>query len=445
MSHRYLPHTPDDISEMLVACSMHGLDELYSDVPHSLLLGREYYLPSEKSEKEVRDFFKKLGEKNRPMTCFAGAGWYDRYTPAVIPALLSRSEFLTAYTPYQPEISQGTLQYIFEYQSMMALLTGLDVSNASMYDGATAVAEAMMMTVAASRKRNRVLVSATVLPQVREVMATYARYHGIILDTLAEEEGVTSRADFEEKMASGDVAGVVVASPNRYGVLENYSGWADTVHAAKALFVMTCEAAAIGAVKSPGEWGADIAAGDAQSLGMPLNFGGPYLGYICCTRQLIRKLPGRIVGATVDEAGRRVFVLTLQAREQHIRREKATSNICSNQGLMALFVSVYMSLLGPQGLKELNSISCAGAHYLAERIVNGGKARLSYPDKPFLHEFELTTSFDVDALMQRAMKQGILPGVRLADNRLLVAVTEMQSRDDLDCLADIIDSMPSTL
>ena len=238
---------------MLTACLMHGLDELYSDVPSSLLLGREYDLPSEKSEKEVRDFFKKLSEKNRSMTCFAGAGWYDRYTPAVIPALLSRSEFLTAYTPYQPEISQGTLQYIFEYQSMMASLTGLDVSNASMYDGPTAVAEAMMMTVAASRKRNRVLVSATVLPQVREVMSTYARYHGIVLDTIAEEEGVTSRIDFEEKMASGDVAGVVVAYPNRYGILENYEGWADTVHAAKSLFVMTCEAAALGAVKSPGE------------------------------------------------------------------------------------------------------------------------------------------------------------------------------------------------
>ena len=441
MLHRYFPHTEEDIDAMLKVCAVDGIEDLYADVPESLLLGRDYELPSEMSEKEVRDFFKAVGRKDRRLVCFAGAGWYDRYTPAVIPSMLSRSEFLTAYTPYQPEISQGTLQYIFEYQSMMSSLTGMDVSNASMYDGATAVAEAMMMTVAASRKRKRVLVSATVLPQVRAVMATYARYHGVALDVIAENDGVTSRTALDEALASGDVAGVVVASPNRYGILEDYTGWTDAVHAAGALLVMTCEAAALGVIKSPGEWGADVAAGDAQSLGMPLNYGGPYLGYLCCKSPLMRKLPGRIVGATVDGDGKRMFVLTLQAREQHIRREKATSNICSNQGLMSLFVSIYLSLMGSDGLRELNAIGCDGAHYLASALVKGGKVSLTYPGRQFLHEFVITTSFEVDDLMEKAIAEGILPGVKLDDHRLLVAVTEMQSKDEMDRLIKLVNAM----
>ncbi len=440
MTHRYFPHTPEDIEEMLAACGVNTLDDLYSDVPQELLLGREYNLPEELSEKEVRDFFKSLASGNKTLTCFAGAGYYDHYTPAVIPAIISRSEFLTAYTPYQPEISQGTLQYIFEYQSMMASLTGLDVSNASMYDGATATAEAMMMTVAAGRKRNRVLVSSTILPQVLDVVKTYARYHGITLDIIPEDNGITSMYDIKNRLGA-DVAGVIVATPNRYGIVEDYSGLADMVHANKSLLAINCTASALGILKTPGEWGADIAAGDGQSLGMPLNFGGPYLGFLCCKKALIRKLPGRIVGATVDDAGQRTFVLTLQAREQHIRREKATSNICSNQGLMSLFVSVYLSLLGPKGLKEVNDISCKGAHYLATRLAETGKARLKYAEQPFLNEFALTTDFDTSELMNRCLEAGILPGVVLDDKTILIAVTETRTRTEMDKLVEIVGSI----
>lgn len=441
MLHRYLPHTTEDITAMLDKCGMKSLDELYSDVPEQLLLKRDYDLPDEMSEKEVRDFFRSLADNNRRLTCFAGAGYYDHYTPAVVKSVLARSEFLTAYTPYQPEISQGTLQYIFEYQSMMASLTGLDVSNASMYDGATATAEAMLMTVAASRKRNRVLISDTVLPQVKAVVATYARYHGVRLDLITECYGATSREHLDVMLAEGDVAGVIVASPNRFGILEDFSGVADAVHSAKALLVMNSPASALGVIKSPGEWGADIAAGDAQSLGMPLDFGGPYLGYLCATKALMRKMPGRIVGATVDDRGQRVFVLTLQAREQHIRREKATSNICSNQGLMALFVSVYLSLLGPGGLKEVNRIGYAGAHYLAERLASTGRMRLTYPGTSFLNEFVMTTVDKVDDIIAAGVAEGILPGIKLGDHEILIAVTEMQSRADLDRYVEIVSSL----
>ena len=441
MLHRYLPHTTEDITAMLDKCGMKSLDELYSDVPEQLLLKRDYDLPAEMSEKEVRDFFRSLADNNRRLTCFAGAGYYDHYTPAVVKSVLARSEFLTAYTPYQPEISQGTLQYIFEYQSMMASLTGLDVSNASMYDGATATAEAMLMTVAASRKRNRVLISDTVLPQVKAVVATYARYHGVRLDLITECYGATSREHLDVMLAEGDVAGVIVASPNRFGILEDFSGVADAVHSAKALLVMNSPASALGVIKSPGEWGADIAAGDAQSLGMPLDFGGPYLGYLCATKALMRKMPGRIVGATVDDRGQRVFVLTLQAREQHIRREKATSNICSNQGLMALFVSVYLSSLGPGGLKEVNRIGYAGAHYLAERLASTGRMRLTYPGTSFLNEFVMTTVDKVDDIIAAGVVEGILPGIKLGDHEILIAVTEMQSRADLYRYVEIVSSL----
>lgn len=441
MMHRYFPHTQEDIDTMLKACSVESLDDLYSDVPEQLRLHHNYDLPKEKSEKEVRDFFNELGSKNRQLVCFAGAGYYDHYAPAVIPSIISRSEFLTSYTPYQPEISQGTLQYIFEYQSMMSMLTGLEVSNASMYDGATATAEAMMMTVASARKKNRVLVSATVLPQVREVMTTYAHYHGIQLDEIEEKDGVTSREDLDRKLADGDVAGVVLASPNRYGILEDYTGWADSIHSTKALMVMNCVASALGAIKTPGEWGADIAAGDGQSLGIPLSYGGPYIGFLCATKALMRKMPGRIVGATVDDKGNRVFVLTLQAREQHIRREKATSNICSNQGLMSLYVTLYMSLLGAKGLREVNDLGCSGAHYLAEKLVGTGKVHMKYPSAPYLNEFVVTTDFKVDNLINKGVKEGILCGVKIAENELLIAVTEMQTRADMDKFVALVEKI----
>ena len=441
MGHHYFPHTPDDVKEMLDVCGVKSLNDLYSDIPDEIRLKKEYNLPESLSEKEIRDFFGKLGSKNKKLICFAGAGYYDHYTPAAVSSILSRSEFLTAYTPYQPEISQGTFQYIFEYQSMMTELTGMETSNASMYDGTTATAEAVMMAVAAGRKKNRVLISATVNPTTRKVIDTYARYHGIETETIAEKDGVTSAEDLEEKLAKGDVAGVVVATPNYYGIAEDYSGWADKCHQAKALLIMNCIASDLSVLKTPGEWGADIATGDAQSLGMPLNYGGPYLGFLCSTKQLIRKMPGRITGATKDADGRRVFVLTLQAREQHIRRDKATSNICSNQGLMALHTVVYLSLLGAKGLQEATQQGINGAHYLASELAKTGKMELTYADKPFVNEFLMTCKFNPDTLIKKGIEAGVLAGVKTGEDKLLIAVTEMQTKAEMDKLVELVKTL----
>lgn len=441
--HRYFPHSDADISAMLDRCGHKTLDDLYSDVAHELRLRKPYDLPEEMSETEVRRYFESLFRQNRRMTCFAGGGFYDHYTPAVIDAIISRSEFLTAYTPYQPEISQGTLQYIFEYQSMMASLTGLDVSNASMYDGATATAEAMLMAVSASRKKKRVLISATVNPAVARVVSTYARYHGVALEVIPDHNGETLRSELEAMLGAGDVAGVIAAYPNYYGIVEDFDGWGELCHSHKALFILNCRASALGILKSPGSLGADIACGDAQSLGMPLNYGGPGLGFLCTTNALVRKMPGRIVGQTTDADGRRVFVLTLQAREQHIRREKATSNICSNQGLMALHTVVYLSLMGNEGLRQVNDLGYGGLRLLAEKLEATGMMKLKYPDKPFIDEavFEIADGLDADTILEAAAREDILAGIRLDERELLVAVTEMQTPADIERYANLIASL----
>jgi len=421
---------------MLGTVGIDSVDALYAQIPEGIRFRGEYKLPSEKSEMEVRDTFAKLGSQNEQLTCFAGFGVYDHYTPSVIPSLLQRSEFLTSYTPYQAEISQGTLHYIFEYQSMMAELTGMDIANASMYDGTTAAAEAMMMSVAAGKKQNKVLVSAGMNPRTREVLDTYALHQGIELVTIPLKDGVTSKQDVEALLAEGDVAGVMVQQPNVYGIVEDFTGFADACHDKKALFIIDSVAADLAVLKTPGEWGADIAIGDGQSLGIPMLFGGPYVGYMCCTEKLIRKMPGRIVGMTKDNRDQRAFVLTLQAREQHIRRQKATSNICSNQSLMALFVTIYMSLMGKQGLKEAAELSYAGAHYLCEELQKTGKFHLAY-DKPFFNEFFVKYDGDVDALYQRFIDAGILGGVKF-DGGLLFAVTEKRTKEEIDNLVSLV-------
>ena len=360
----YFPHTAEDIRQMLERIGVSSLEDLYSDVPADFLFKGEYDLPDAQSEQEVRDWFEKLAALNPKLKVFVGQGSYDHYSPAVIPNLLSRSEFLTAYTPYQCEISQGTLRYIFEYQTMICNLTGLDVSNASMYDGPTAAAEAMRMAVACAKKKNTVLVSKGLLPNVLEVIRTYAKYYGTTIEEIALEGGQTSLSSLKAMLAGGDVAGAIVPSINRYGIIEDLTGFAEALHDAGAVLAEYCDPSALAVVKSPAEWGADIAVGDGQSLGIPMTLGGPSVGFMACKKDHMRKLPGRIVGQTVDSEGRRAFVLTLQAREQHIRREKATSNICSNESLMALYVTVYLSLMGPQGMREVNEKSYAGAHYL---------------------------------------------------------------------------------
>ena len=435
MDYKYFPHTEDDLQVMLEKAGVKDLDGLYTQIPDDIRFKGDYNLPSEMSEMEVRDTFDKLGSQNRQLTCFAGFGVYDHYMPSVIPSLLQRSEFLTSYTPYQAEISQGTLHYIFEYQSMMAELTGMDISNASMYDGTTACAEAMMMAVAAGKKQNKVLVSASLNPRTRKVLDTYALHHGIELGTIALKDGVTDLDDLKKLLAEGGVAGVIVQQPNVYGIVEDFTGFSEACHEQKALFVMDSVAADLAVLKTPGEWGADIAVGDGQSLGIPMQFGGPYVGYMCCTEKLIRKMPGRIVGMTKDNRGQRAFVLTLQAREQHIRRQKATSNICSNQSLMALFVTIYLSLMGKQGMKEAAQLSYAGAHYLCDELLKTNRFSLVY-DKPFFNEFYVKYDGDVDTLYQRFIDAGFLGGVKF-DNGILFAVTEKRTKEEIDNLVKI--------
>lgn len=441
MTYKYFPHTQEDISEMLAKAGVESLDALYAEIPDSIRFKGEYDLPEAKSELEIRQFFKALGSENKQLVCFAGAGTYDHYTPSVIPSIIERSEFLTSYTPYQVEISQGTLHYIFEYQTMMARLTGMDVSNASMYDGTTATAEAMLMCIAAGKKANKVLVSETIDPKTLEVLRTYAHFHGNEVELVKAVDGVTDQADFEAKIAQGGVAGMIVQQPNYYGIVEDYTGYADAVHANKALFVMNCIAADLAVLKTPGEWGADIAVGDGQSLGIPMTFGGPSIGYMCCTDKLIRKLPGRIVGMTQDNRGQRAFVLTLQAREQHIRRQKATSNICSNESLMALFVTIYMSLMGKEGVKEAARLSYAGAHYLADRLVATGRFTMAY-DKPFFNEFCVRYDGDVDALQQRFVDHGFFGGIKVAADTIMFAVTEKRTRQEIDELVSLVNQGP---
>ena len=437
MSYKYFPHTEEDIRQMVAKVGVDSLDDLYAEVPEEIRFKGDYNIPSEMSEPEVRRLFDTLGAQNRQLTCFAGAGVYDHYMPAVVPSILARSEYLTSYTPYQAEVSQGTLHYIFEYQSMMAELTDMEISNASMYDGSTATAEAAMMAVAAGKKARRVLVSATVDPKVLAVVRTYAHFHNFAIALIEAENGATSRDALERGLAEGGVAGVIVQQPNYFGIIEDYDGWADLCHDRKALLIMNSVAADLAVLKTPGEWGADIAVGDAQSLGIPMQFGGPYVGYLCCTEKLLRKMPGRIVGMTRDNRGQRAFVLTLQAREQHIRRQKATSNICSNQSLMALFVTVYLSLMGKHGLREAAELSYAGAHYLCDRLLETRHFRLTYEGRPFFNEFCVDYDGDIGLLLKVLEANGIFGGVKVGEHTLMLAVTEKRTREEIEQLVKL--------
>ena len=436
MNHKFLPHTNEDIQQMLDRIGIKDLNGLYAEVPESIRFKGDYDLPEAMSELEIRAFFEKLGQKNSLLTCFAGGGVYDHYAPSVIPNLLSRSEFLTSYTPYQAEISQGTLHYIFEFQSMIAELTGMDIANASMYEGTTATAEAMMAAFHNSKKADTVLYSETLSENIIGVLKTYAYFHGVTLRPVKAEEGVTSHEELKKQVEAGGVAGVIVQQPNRYGIIEDFTGFADTCHDKKALFIVNSAASDLALLKTPGEWGADLAVGDIQSLGLPMAFGGPYAGYMCSTEKLMRKLPGRIVGKTCDSRGQRVFVLTLQAREQHIRRQKATSNICSNQSLMALYATIYMSIMGKEGMKEVAQTSYDAAHYLCEQLTATEKAKLVY-DKPFFNEF-LVQMKERDAFFDKAVRNGILPGIKVDDDRLLIAVTEKRTKEEIDTLVGLL-------
>ena len=423
----YFPHTEADVQSMLDRIGVKKVEDLYADVPKEFIKKGAYALPDAMSEPEVRAWMNGLAGMNARLKVFVGAGAYDHYTPSVIPYITSRSEFLTAYTPYQCEISQGTLRYIFEYQSMVCELTGMDISNASLYDGPTAAAEAMKMTVACTKKKTRVLLSQGLLPHVIKVVETYAKFHGVEIGYVPVMDGQTCPNCLKAELAKGDVAGLIAPEINRYGIVEDHTGFADALHAAKALLVEYCDPSTLAVVKSPAEWGADIAVGDGQSLGIPLCFGGPYVGFMGVKKEYMRKMPGRIVGQTTDKDGKRAYVLTLQAREQHIKREKATSNICSNE-----------SLMGPEGLREVNRISCDGAHYLKDALMATGQFEDPFPGKPFLKEFVLKPKKFPGMMQKRLEEAGYFAALDTEEGYVSFCVTEQRTKEEIDGLVKIV-------
>jgi glycine dehydrogenase subunit 1 len=432
---RFAPHTDDDVREMLETVGLGSLDELFDQIPPSVRLERPLGLPEGVSEMEIVSDLRSLAGRNRhadDLVCFAGAGAYDHFVPAAVWALAGRSEFYTSYTPYQPELSQGVLQALFEYQSMICELTGLEVSNASLYDGATALAEAVNLARSAPG-RGRVLVSAAVDPRYVDTLRTYGRGAGYEPEVFEVVEGRGGAPDVGD-----DVACVIVQHPNAYGLLEPARELFGIAHAGGARAIQVFDPLSLGVLAPPGDLRADIAVAEGQPLGNHLNFGGPYLGVIATRLDDVRRLPGRIVGETLDVDGRTGYVLTLQAREQHIRREKATSNICTNQTLMAIAATVYLSWLGPEGLFELGRRCVSKAAYAAERLTEVPGVEPLFPGASFFKEFPLRLPRPAGEVLDALIERGYLGGVPLADadgRGLLVAVTERRTRDEIDGLA----------
>ncbi len=410
---------------MLDAIGVETLDDLFADV--SPKFEEDLDLPPVLSEYEALKDVTKLAEKNvTGLPIFLGAGAYDRIVPSAVGSVISRGEFLTSYTPYQPEISQGHLQAIFEFQSSISELTGLEVSNASVYEGANAVAEAALMTARLTKRDPKVAVSKGLNSRYREVIETY----GVELVELPFD-GTTDYSDLPE-----DISGVFVQSPNYFGVVEDIEAASEAAHEVGALCVAVCDPISLSVLEAPGNLGADIAVGETQPLGMPLLFGGPYAGYMATHEKNVRQLPGRISGETVDEDGRLAYVLTLRAREQDIRRARANSNICTNQALTALAATVYTALMGPEGLREVAELSVSKAHYLADRLKDSG-FELRYPDAPFLWEFTVELP-DVAAASEALLESGIVGGLDLGDGAMLVAVTEKRTREELDAFVEVV-------
>jgi glycine dehydrogenase subunit 1 len=434
---RYTPNPSEVALDMLKDIGFNRMEELFTDIPEDLRLTRELNLGPGMSEMEVRQRLNQLAGRNsnvEQMPCFLGAGAYDHYIPAALEQMLMRSEFYTAYTPYQPEISQGILQSIFEYQTLICNLTGMDVANASMYDGATALAEACTLACESTR-RTKVLVPETLHPEYIQVLDTYSISGKTKIEKLPCPNGRIDE-DFLSCIDK-DTACIVIQQPNFFGILEDLREAEKKVHASGGMLVMMVDPISLALLKPPAEWGADIVAGEGQSLGNSLSFGGPYLGFLAVSKKLMRKTPGRMVGQTLDQAGRRAFVLTLQAREQHIRREKASSNICSNQALNALAAAMYFAFVGPRGLKEIAVRSHQLAVYASE-VLSAAGAPLKY-EAPFFREFAVKVK-DPAAVNQRLLKHGIIGGYELED-ALLLAFTEKRTRQEIDRLASIIGGM----
>jgi glycine dehydrogenase subunit 1 len=441
---RYLPNSPRDRDEMLSAAGFRSADELFSQIPHSLKLRKPLNLPGPLSEQELLEFFQDAAARSgREYVSLLGAGAYSHYRPVAIDALLSRGEFFTAYTPYQAEIAQGTLQAMFEFQTLIAQLTGMDVANASLYDGSTATTEAALMAMRITR-RNRIVVARTLHPEYRQVLATYVRHQRTAVAEIPwSASGEIARAQLETAI-DPETAAVIVQSPNFLGVIERTQPIAEAAHRNGALLIVVItEPLSLALLKPPSD--ADIVCGEAQSFGVPVAFGGPYAGFLATHERFIRQMPGRLVGETRDTEGRRGFVLTLATREQHIRREKATSNICTNQSLCALAATVYLCLLGKNGLKALAQQNFSKAHYAARMLAAAPGWSLPF-SSPFFNEFVIRTPGETDALLGGLEREKILGGLHLRrfypefEDHLLVCVTEMVSRSVLDRMAQIYQS-----
>lgn len=434
----YIPNTDKERKQMLEVVGLKNAGELFGVVPEALRV-EHLNLPAPKSELEVHRALREMAAKNKVYgSIFRGAGAYHHYIPSIVKSVTSKETFVSAYTPYQAEISQGVLQSIFEYQTMIAEITGMDASNASVYDGPSSAAEAMNMT--RERNRNKVLVSAAVHPMAIEAIQTYFFGNGMEMELIPLIDGRTDM-DALASMVSNDIAGVLVQHPNYFGLLEDAEKAGELAHSVGAKYVMSVNPIANAILKTPREYGADVAIGEGQPLGIPLSFGGPYVGFMACTNAMLRRLPGRIVGETVDAEGNRAFVLTLQAREQHIRREKASSNICSNHALMAMAASVYMSAMGPQGLAEAAQQCYSKAHYAAQEIKKIPGFSLKHKGD-FFHEFVTTLPCPAEKVLAHLHEKDILGGLPV-EGGMLWAVTEMNSKAQIDALVHALKEVSS--
>ncbi|MGG1514256.1 aminomethyl-transferring glycine dehydrogenase subunit GcvPA [Paenibacillus oryzisoli] len=450
-AHRYLPITEQDQQEMLDTIGISSMEEMFQDIPQAVRFQGTLDVSPALDEQGLLRYMRKLAGRNADFhqyASFLGAGIYDHHLPVVINHVISRSEFYTAYTPYQPEISQGELQAIFEFQSYICELTGMAVANASMYDGATALAEAGALASGAT-KRSRLLVSRAVHPEARAVLRTTARGLNLeVVEIAVTPEGVTDLADLAAKAAAGEPAAVIVQSPNFFGCLEDLAAVEPLAHGAGALMVVSANPLTLGLLEAPGKLGADIVVGDCQPLGIPAALGGPSCGYFAVAESWMRRMPGRIVGQTVDRDGKRGFVLTLQAREQHIRREKATSNICSNQALLALCASVYLSTMGKKGIQDVGKLNVQKAHYAAARLAASGKLQPAFSGS-FFNEFavKLPDGANPEELNRQLLEQGFIGGYDLGRDypeyagHMLIAVTEQRTREDIEGFAEALEGL----
>ena len=446
----YIPHTKKDIEIMLKKIGITSIDELFSEIPENLLIKRLPEIPAALTEMEISQLMAKRAEKNKHGLCFIGAGAYEHYIPALVWDIANRGEFLTAYTPYQAEASQGTLQVIYEYQSMICNLMEMEVTNASMYDGASALAEAVLMAVRANKnaKTNTILIPKTLHPAYRKAIQCITKPHDLNLVEIAyDKNGVTCFEDLQKHTGENFTA-LIISQPNFFGALEDIDVLTDWAHQQNALVIANVNPIATACLKAPGTWGekgADIVTGEGQPLGTPLSFGGPYFGFMCCKKEFIRQLPGRIVGKTIDTEGKVGFTLTMQAREQHIRRAKATSNICSNQALMATAATIYMSLLGSEGLERVALQSHNNALSLFKKLTSKKNIKPVFAEIPFFHEFVIRFEKPVKNILQKLSANNIQGGFDLSEdypelgNCLLVCVTETKTDDDLQLYARILE------